>query len=909
MNSENEVESALVRAGDSQSPGGLPRKRDIVEEFLYAQTQAELFGREPTPITLDRFELRRCIGSGGMGVVFSAYDPKLEREVALKRIHVTGAEARTRVMAEARSLAQVRHAGVVTVYDACVDGADVFLTMELLEGRNLATAPGTWKSWRDVVLVYQEALRGLCAAHEAGVLHGDVKPANIVLENENRVVLIDFGLSCRNDGAKGQGGTPSYMSPRRKAGAPPSAASDVYSLLVSLEEQLAAWTPPGRLLKVLRQNRREPESITASALHVVFGQLLRRRRLPYIAALGAVALLSVVAGIAVSRRSAEPSALALCERGATQASDAWATREEAARAGFGNSSWPSGAQFAGPFAAGMHEYATEYESLYRETCQQALRLGTKTEEQLEGERQCFSELSSQFVELADAVAQYPAAARRGMVAVQTLPALTTCHDISTRERRALPQSANVRAQIQETYRSVARLKQSITLGLYAETASDVEEVVRAARALGYEPLIAEALVLDYRRQSGASEEVEVLATLEAAATAANRGRSDVLLAKIWTSAVIGAANLGRFNRSKEYEERALLAVERIGNPLQATSELNFARAVLAQKEGHAKKALALAEDVRLARKELRASPYSMAGVETLIGTLHLDLGAPKQALASLQRASKHLASAVGGLHPQRARVLHSIADALADLGRLDEALETYRAAAAIMRAEYGPEHLGLAITLGAMGLVELSLKRLEDAERSLKESLAIKAKLLPDTSPHLAFAFEQLGVLAIEREHYEEALRRFEQALAQRLKTLEPRSSLVGFTHIRLGVALQYLERNSDADAAFRLANSILSEVHGEDSPPRGLVFYERGVALRALGLCSAALEHYGRAYAHWSPHLSEDDPRLVGVLEELVACYEAEGDLAQSEKFRVLLSSASKSAQRPGGQGAVPEN
>ncbi|MFP2898833.1 serine/threonine-protein kinase, partial [Corallococcus sp. 4LFB] len=207
-----------------------------------------------------------------MGVVFAAYDPDLDRQVALKLLKpgvVADAEARGRLMREAQAQARLSHPNVVTVHDVGLDGDTVFLAMELLRGgtlrRWLAEAP---RPWPDVLARFVQAGRGLAAAHAVGLVHRDFKPDNALLGEDGQVRVADFGLARAGpvppgaldaptsavpareaphpggDTPTGSAlGTPSYMSPEQWRGEHADARSDQFSFCVALYEALFGQRP------------------------------------------------------------------------------------------------------------------------------------------------------------------------------------------------------------------------------------------------------------------------------------------------------------------------------------------------------------------------------------------------------------------------------------------------------------------------------------------------------------------------------------------------------------------------------------------------------------------------------------------------------------------------------------------
>jgi tRNA A-37 threonylcarbamoyl transferase component Bud32/tetratricopeptide (TPR) repeat protein len=204
-----------------------------------------------------RYRLEEKIGEGATASVYAAVDLTLARRVALKLVHLRAGRVAERLSREARAMAQVKHPNVIAVYDAgAIDDETLFIAMELVDGETLRT----WqqgKSRREVMGVYAQAGRGLAAAHRAGVVHRDFKPANVLIDREGRVAVTDFGLAF-GDGVTREDlgveatrggaivGTPRYMAPEQLEGAPADEKSDQFSLAASLYEGLHGAPPfPG----------------------------------------------------------------------------------------------------------------------------------------------------------------------------------------------------------------------------------------------------------------------------------------------------------------------------------------------------------------------------------------------------------------------------------------------------------------------------------------------------------------------------------------------------------------------------------------------------------------------------------------------------------------------------------------
>jgi serine/threonine protein kinase len=245
---------------------------------------------------IHRFVIENMIGRGGMGVVYVARDPALDRRIALKVLRPDASSAiEARLIREARAMARVTHPNVVTVHDVGTFGRQVFIAMELVEGETLRTwirrAPES-RSWVESVDLLIEAGDGLAAAHAKGLVHRDFKPDNVLVGNDRRPRVTDFGLARafvpledgsvrRPSGPRVEdtpidvtltatnaiAGTPAYMSPEQFLGAPADARSDQFSFCVTLFEALFRSRPfPGR-------NLGELSSQTISGRYVIPGQL------------------------------------------------------------------------------------------------------------------------------------------------------------------------------------------------------------------------------------------------------------------------------------------------------------------------------------------------------------------------------------------------------------------------------------------------------------------------------------------------------------------------------------------------------------------------------------------------------------------------------------------------------------
>ena len=316
----------LVVSSESGDVLELRRHRETVAEEERARAESEdSENTGPMPSRVGRYIVLDTIGVGGMGVVCTAYDPKLDRKVALKLLRRGRDQrrvqtSRARLLREAQALAKLSHPNIVTVHDVETHQGQLYIAMEYVEGQSL----DEWllsepREWKEIVDVFVRAGRGLAAAHAAGITHRDFKPGNVQIGNDGRVRVLDFGLAKNNDddgasldpadsmpGASRDSGvmellgsthdlkltqvgrtvgTPAYMAPEQFHGLPVGPQTDQFAFGVSLFEALFSRLPFAEqdeadfVERVCKGKLREPPSggaVPGWVSRVVFRMLARK---------------------------------------------------------------------------------------------------------------------------------------------------------------------------------------------------------------------------------------------------------------------------------------------------------------------------------------------------------------------------------------------------------------------------------------------------------------------------------------------------------------------------------------------------------------------------------------------------------------------------------------------------------
>ena len=524
----------------------------------------------------ERYRLLDEVGSGAMGVVYTAWDRSLDRKVALKLLHdrFLGRENQERLRAEAQTMARLSHPNVVPVYDVGERDGRTFFAMELVAGDSLDRWLETARAWRDVLGVFIDAGRGLSAAHAAGIVHRDFKPSNILVGDDGRVRVADFGVARAIGSVLDSAdvelgamavvetvsgavvGTPAYMAPEQLRGERVDERADQFAFCVSLFEALSGTRPFGgeTLADRLAAIDRGTPALDADvpvwlAAAVARGlaadpadrfesvdEMLRalrgpkssgRRRALLALAAGAVGA-SIVGYFAFGSGSAHQP----CENLDRELSGVWDgdrrgdVRDALIDAGIA----PDRLDLVtGP----LDRYADAWMTMRGDACNKTHDSGDQSAYVLDLRLRC---LSLRRTELGVSVDQLGKLSGDDVLVsaiglATDLTGLEACADVDALAAvTALPTSDRARAEIARVREDVVRARTGLDT---IEPLTTAERVVDAAIATEYPPAIAEARVLYAARlrQSGDLDAAE--SQVRAAAQAASDGNDKRALADAW----------------------------------------------------------------------------------------------------------------------------------------------------------------------------------------------------------------------------------------------------------------------------------------------------------------------------------------------------------------------------------------
>ena len=722
---------------------------DTLEGDIIARgLRARLFGDSGEAPRIGRYVLVDKLGSGGMGVVYSAYDATLDRKVAIKFIHghLAGhATARARFLREARAMARLSHPNVVQIHEAGEADGKLFLALEFVVGSTLRGYLAEHRDaldWREIATVFRAAGEGLAAAHAAGIVHRDFKPDNVLRTAAGAIKVADFGLagSTAEDsghvaivaspataiaatapGVTTAGavvGTLAYMAPEQHRGQPCDARADQFAFCVALFEALFG-TPPFA-----------GEHAIARAAAVIEGRraVVDSGNVP-----GRVREI-VERGLAIDAEQRWPSMAVLLEHldraRAPRRRGAWFVGAGALIGVTLFFSRPEPVAADDPCAAAGTEVGQLAQERDDKVVQWASVWATARKDGCEAHRD--GEISGELFDRRQACLDGDLATVRTSVELGASGTIdpaspSRCTDAVRLTAGPIPGGAGPERKIWiELREQVARAEAALASGDFAAVdaiAGSLSGRPDGASARLAEDLAAHAQWLGGRALRGRGEHDAALAALADAAARADASGDDDLRARALLEAVwVAGVDLYRADEARRIAALANGAIDRAGLGARLSTSLHEALGLTAMYEGR--------NDLAGTELELALAgtilPQARATLHANLATVRLRTGDAAGAVADFEQSLAQIDVPTNDDPFALAGILNNLGYALLAAGRPAQALGIHERSLALREQFSGPDSLEAANAVGGVGLALLALDRKALARHSLERALAIR---------------------------------------------------------------------------------------------------------------------------------------------------------------------------------------
>jgi eukaryotic-like serine/threonine-protein kinase len=825
----------------------------IVEPGSPASDESRMRDAAPGSF-IGRYVVVEHVGTGAMGQVLRAYDPKLGREVAIKRVRAGTREpdAQARLVREARAMAQLSHPNVVAVYDVEADGESVALAMEYVAGGTLrdwlTAAP---RSSIEILQVLQRAGEGLAAAHRAELVHRDFKPANVLVADDGRVKVTDFGLA-KPLGSRSAGGnsaealrpersgsfddealtragtvmgTPRYMAPEQHAGEDADARADQYAYCVtawevltgappfsgtSFEALVAAkrqgppvWTKgtsvPASVVSALRRGLEHSPSARWPNMNALLTELDRwrgrarlRRATIVLGSLVAMAGLGVGLHLLERLRASER-----CVARGEEIAETWPGRAEAVHAGVDASDVPYARTTIERLVPRLDAWAAEWSATRHAACIAHTVDDEMTSDTYERAEACLDESRERVATVLELLASSDVTAIRNAIITMAAQRTDRCADDGYLRGRA--HASGVQAEeMRRLRRLLARAEALQGAGQYDTGEEIARTVAETAESLESPTLVAEArfrlgTLLELRGEYDSAVKELASAYFLAAHEGADRIAFEAAMGLAFT---IGN-DLADVSAGLQWGDHARVAAARAGEEdpvMQARLLANLA--AVQRAAGSYREAKTLNEEALVLRERALGSEHpDVATSLNNLGLVLAILGRLEEAKAMHERALGVRERALGPDHPHVASSLDNLAAVHRSAGQYEQAKALNQRARTIWEAALGPDHPSLAVNLNALAELHIVMQSHEEARAVSERALEIREKTFGPDHPSVAFSLDVLSAALW-------GLGESENALAARERSLAIREKMFGPDHVQVAhTVVAIAEYRSATDA------------------------------------------------------------------------------------------------------------
>ena len=856
--------------------------RDSVDTFGSQETAA--IASLTQGMEFGRYKIVHRVGSGGMGTVYSAFDPTLDRTVALKVLHdkVESADAEQRLLREAQAMARLSHPNVVTVHDAGMKDGRPYVAMEFVEGYDLRT----WlrreeRDWREIVDKFVAAGDGLAAAHAAGLIHRDFKPGNVMVGNDGRVRVTDFGLARAAEagdlelrGAPPESlampvddaessspletpltqagtvlGTPAYMAPEQALEGRADHRSDQYAFCVSMYVALFGKHPLGEfsnlpefiaqleaddvslppadhevpartVTAIMRGLSRSPEERFPdmdALLDTLRFDPAQRRKRWFVAGAGVVVVAAVIGIVSYTAYRRQ-----LCGAGESHVAAVWnADRRTQLEEHFANVAEGLGPEAVAAVAARLDDYADRWATVHREACVATRIRGEHSEALLDRQMAC---LRRRLRETDHLLALLAAGDRElatsALDAVVGLDTPEVCADSTALvERLPVPEDEETRSALTELEDRLAAANAEKLAGDYETALERLTELAPQARELGYPPTLAEVMILKgfVEAELGMAEDAE--RSLREAFGAAEQGRDD-------RAGAVAASNLmwvtgylqGRFEEADRWSDLASAKIERLGGDEPVAADFADTRASVLIQAGRHREAIELQKHALELHSRINGpESLDVAMAMSTMGHALSSVGDYRAAVGYYEQSLALKEFLVSPDHPTVGFTATSLAQAYAGLSDYDKAAELSRRALAILEKVFGADDPQLAVSLNNLAYSLEGLERFDEAREIHERSMNIVSQSWGPDHPQIAISLLNLSSLEKQAGDFQAALAASQRAGEILIATFGTEHPLYAYAANNTGVFL--METGQAAQGVVHLEKALAIRVASDTDP------------------------------------------------------------------------------------------
>ncbi|MDI1449896.1 serine/threonine-protein kinase [Polyangium sp. 6x1] len=858
---------------------------------------------------LGRYVTLQPIGAGAMGVVYAAYDPDLDRKVALKLLRResgrSAAEMQARLLREAKALARLSHPNVVAIYDVGTVDDRVFIAMEFVTGTTL----GAWlreapRSFPEVLRALLHAGRGLAAAHEAGLVHRDFKPDNVLVGRDGRVRVTDFGLArsslVEEVATRGEAGaplpelsqtrafvgTPAYMAPEQMRGEPIDARADIWSFCATAYEALSGERPfegdtvealleartagrvreprtsriPPRLRKILLRGMSARPEDRYPTMEALLADLSRDPRATLRRG-AAAALVLLVAGAAAAAVSASRGSRAgpeqLCTGGEAHFAAVWQDeRSRLLREHFGASGLPFAERASEGVDEAISAYGRAWAGMHRDACEATRIRGEQSEHLLDVRMQCLSRRLREVDAAAGLLVSGDAKViENALQVVSGLTPVTVCGAAQVLDgEEGSPLQDEARAALDA---DLARARSLRDAGKYADALDAARAALAGARAKASRGHEAEALLIAGEMTDRLGRIDEGARLLEEAAAVAVEGRMDALGARAMGALIyVVGSRKAQIQAGLSWERLAIATVKRAGAPplleaavLHRAGVTKHAAGMLAEAEADLARVIALRE------QELGPDHFELAAALADAGRVLRERGERARARSTFERALAIQERSLGPDHPQVATTLRFLADLDGREGHFDDAITRLTRTLVIQERALGPAHLDVAYTQNALANAHLDSGAPDKALPLYERACVMGEKTLGESHPDVGMCRMNVALALIAQGRPKEALVTLERSLVIVEAKLGPTHPNVALIEGTMAHAIEEQGRCAEALPHSRRALAIHEKALGERNAEFADILVGLGRCLSKLGRAHEALPPLERAVSILSSH------------------------------------------------------